>query len=402
MSNDSASFARSLEPQRVQLSMQFGWAIVAAKGCLDTPLYWTRSLEMAPRLFISHPKPNSGEAFWRALRRALALGDGLFPASKDAPSACPPPELLSEDLTQEMKSLLQDGGELGISTERIVEALNHWSRECWVQLSSESPILSEAASLGGSLADTYWHLSPQEEGPTRKETWRYLLSWRRLNRLIAQTRRVEAYLPENVGRLLRHSLWEWGIAGTLSRKKSGELRIAHPLRWAFLNKKFSEAVELTPEEEKTLQTNLRQQAEIWKDLISGRIPQLKPSDWRELRVITWLAYALTIVFQVALVGTLILGLLYVISLIAPWLTAHIEAPDEFGNWLDLVATLTATLGLVAPQLWRWAKKATHLYDSLYNWFKMGELKQRSLHRWNGKSKSILIIWLQELLLAKAD
>jgi hypothetical protein len=403
LSNDSQGSSPDIVPQseRVQRSLQLGWAFVEVRGRLKSRLFWRRTPEEAQRLFISHPKTITGEDLWLALRRLLIVADLLFPASEEEPSSCPPPPLIAE-LPATMEQLLYGEKEDLPSEESIFEALNHWSRDCWVQLGTEDPVLAQAASLGGSLADTYWHMRLPERGnePSEGETWAYLLRPRRLNILIKYTRCVEPYLPSNFGRMLRHSLWDWGIADALTRE-NGELRIACPRQWARLEKQEGDVSELKLGEAKELRRHLKDQYDIWKDLVFGHAPLLLPSDWRHMRWATRIVYA--VVVAVLMIGaSAVIGGLVVVSFRGlTWALEQIGTPGKFEEWLSLGSVVASGLGFLGTQLWHWGKHVLGLYDNIYDWFMEARQKQRSLHRWSGETKSILNIWLQQLFLPKA-
>jgi len=376
----------------------------------QSPL-WKRTPPKAPRLFISHLNPTSGELVWAATRRLLSLSTELFKAEGMKPP------ILIIDLPAQMEALVEGASEDLPTEEEVFDALNRWSRRCWARLDTEDAVLAEAASLGASLADTFWHMCPpfRKSQPAPGETWDRLLKSQRLNNLIRYVRSVESYLPRGFGRMLRHSLWEWDITGDLVRTPEGELRIAYPLLYALrswygirklrrrlMKKQGFTPPELTHKERKNLWHQLEKQVAVWDRLLFDRSvgQMLRPSDWRRVRWTSRGLYALS-AFALVVGGTL--AFFYLVKAgqqVAIWLLPKIEPPAGFQDWLALGGALISMLGFLTAQLRRGAQGFRQLYRSIYEWVLACRMDQRALRAWNGKEKSTLLIALQRLMRAE--
>ena len=301
--------------------------------------------------------------------------------------------------------------------EAVYNDLNQWSRMVWATLDAENPLLAEAATLGARLADTFWQWRfPAGEQPTSsKQTWQHLLKPKRMTAIIRQVRQVETHLPAHVGPMLRHSLWEWGIAGELTRSSSGQLRIAHPflhrlrsLRWArTLRRRRKKAAsreppELTLEEERFLWKRLRHQMVAWEHLVFNRplAHLLRPSDWRQVRWLSLGLYAGAILLFTAGGGLLVGGLVWLVSRFLGYVLPFLAAPTEFKDQVTLATTIVAVLAFLFAQMRQGLVRLRHLYDGIYHWVMMRKLQQRGLRAWDGRTKPLRWIWLQHLLRAE--
>jgi hypothetical protein len=343
----------------------------------------------------------------------VVLAETLFPATEETPSACPVPTAIRDFLQEAAQKLSPEGDKSPLAEARIAElftTLNTWSRTCWVHLGAASPLLSEAATLGGSLADTYWAMqlppdakSPvQEDTRVKAQTWRGLLAPNRLHALIEDVYAVEAQLPADVGSVLRHTLWEWGIADDLTRDDAGHLQIADPSAWRRLTKRHRREVkELQPEEERALYAHLEDQQRQWRRLVFAGDVALEPTDRRHLRLLAGLCYILEVVTLFILTVLALLGLSWLAYQIGVWLFPQIQRPDTVEDWLKIGGALTAVATFVGTQLWRWGKMILNLYDEIADWWRVVKEKQRSLRPWNGKPKAAWLIALQQLVYPKA-
>lgn len=386
------------QSRRVLLALRLGWAFAEVGGRLkEANLQWQDDSKAAQRLFISHPMPTSGESLAVFLKHLLALWALLFPHDEKSPPPCEPPQYLRE-LVKQMEHWSSKASKPSLDAKKAFEALNEWSRACWIHLETESPVLRDAASLGASLGDTFCMFQRTLDGqpPVNEASWRYLLSAGRIYHLIEDVRRVEPYLPQDTGALLRHSLWEWGIANDLGRTKAGKLRIAHPWDWARLKKHHSDAIqELCPDEEKQLKKNLGAQHRLWGDLLAGRLPALRP---RDLRLVRFVSGALFVPIAGLLGGLTVGGVVMVLALayhLAVWLFTLLAPLAEIKDWLAIGGAAAAVLGFFGPLLWRWSRWVLGLYDRIEHQVRLARLKQKTLHRWDGKNKPLgLIIWQQ--------
>ncbi len=405
-----------ISAERVQMALRFGWTMAEVYGRLRRPLLWKRTAPETPRLFVSGFSPTSGERLWVATRRLLLLWQALFQREEQASDDEGLPEMLVELLDQ-MEDLIREEPTELPPVEDVFEELNHWSRECWARLDAEASVLAEAVTLGASLADTFWHMRPPRKGeaPSRKETWRYLLGPQRLTALIRSVRRVEPYLTEGTGRMLRHSLWEWSVARELTYSQSGEVKIACPqlyalrsvyllrrLRRWWMEKQGLRLLELHLDDEKELWRQLQKQMLVWERLIFGRSVEqlLRPSDWRQVRWMARLLYAFAAVFFVMVGAAFFLGLLWVGRFVVALLLPFLVPPTRFEEWLALGGSAVAVLGFVVTQLRTGVRRLHDLYGSIYEWVLACKLDQRSLQAWNGRTKPLWLIGLQRLLRAE--
>lgn len=388
-----------LEVHRIRLALRLGWLFAEAAGHLRQPsLEWIHGPNRTPRLFLSHPSPTSGELLCITLQELVAVGAQLYPPEDKKPPICPPPTTLMDQM-QAMSGWLSGEKKATLDQEQTFKLLDEWSRSCWIQLGVEDSLLQTAASLGASLGDTYWVMQVTQDGnpPNRKESWRYLLSAERTYRLIESLRTLEPYLPADIGTLLRHSLWEWGIAEDLERAPQGQLRLAHPWHWVQLKKRHQENLKsLEAEEETRLRDNLGKQRRNWDELLAGQQPLLRPKD---LRAVRWLAGIVFVLLAVILGALTLLGLTAVLALayrVAVWLFPLIARPTKSEDWLAIGGALVSVLSFVGPLLWHWSRWALGLYDRIFHWGRLAKLKQRTLHRWDGRDKSYLLIAWQHL------
>jgi hypothetical protein len=443
-SSDSADIQ-----DRVKLALRLGWTIAEVYGrLLQNPLPPTPST--TTRLFVSKRNPDPYERLWAATQRLAVLCEALFEPSKPAaqepeqdsaarggaspkkdddkasakaeadrrPAQIEYPACMDE-LARCLEQRLASGRAKLPHAQALYGELDQWSRKVWVTLDAEDPLLSEALTLGARLADTFWQWPYPGSGPAQplpEQTWRYLLKPERLNRLIRQVRRVEAYLPEHVGPMLRHSLWEWEIGGQPVHASAGQLAIAYPglyrwrsLGWARTRRQRQTKAnprlfpQLTPEEEKKLLApvwrRLHKQMETWESLVFDRSVSylLRPSDWRGVRWLTFGLYALLVILIVAGIAVSFLYMARIGGQILIDLFPFLAEPKEFKDQLALVTTLGAVLAFLATQFWRGLRWLQGLYAWAYQWVMMRKLEQRSLYPWNGGQKRFISVCLQRLL-----
>jgi hypothetical protein len=426
MSNSSDSSNLHSLQERVWLALRLGWTLAEVYGRLaENPPPDTAS--SSARLFLSDLNPTPNERLWAATQRLVYLVNQLFPPKKkeqgeneralvdsepDSVASVALPGCIG-DLLQSLQQRMPGRGKLPRAAD-LFDDLNQWSRQTWATLDAEKPVLAEAATLGARLADTYWQLSFPRYGQRddSEQIWQHMLKKERMNAMIRQVRQVEAYLPTHTGPMLRHSLSEWGITGQLGRSPSGKLKIVSPLLYNLRNLRWAQTwrrsrmkvLEKSPlymstGEEKALWKQLQNQWVVWEHLISNRPTTylLLPSDWRHVRWVTLILYALAVII-ILTVGTALFALSTgLVSQILDYLLPRLAKPKEFKDQLSLVSTLAVLLGFLAAQIrhsWEWMQNR---YDAIRNWVMMRKLQQRSLHIWNGRTKSLFWIWLQRLL-----
>jgi hypothetical protein len=412
----------ALVPQdRVWLALRFGWTLAEVYGRLgENPPPHTPPASC--RLFLSDLNPSPDERLLAATLRLTYITRQLFPSSETSSTA---PRLESpgeyptaiDNLLEGIEQRILTGRGKLTHSEIIYENLNPWSRQVWAMLDAEDPLLAEAATLGARLADTFWQWRFPVKGQTSspKQTWQHLLKPKRMIATIRQVRSVETHLPVHVGPMLRHGLWEWGIVGELTRSELGQLEIERPflyrlrsLSWArMLRRRRREAAsrpppELRPEEEKALWKRVQHQMIVWEHLVFNRplAHLLRPSDWRQVRWLSFVLYAGAIVLISAVGALLVAGLIWVLSRFLGYLLPFLAAPTEFKDQLALASTLVAVLAFLATQFRRGLSRLRHLYDSIHDWVMMRKLEQRGLRTWDGQTKPLPWIWLQRLLRAE--
>jgi hypothetical protein len=395
---------------RIRLALRFGWTIVAVYGRLKHGIIWKRTPPKAPRLFISHLKLTSRERLLADTQRLLIIAEALFDDEN-----LTPPDLIA-GLPATIEAGIREGKAKLPPQDEIFETLDHWSLKCWAALNNEDTRLSEAASLGGSLADTYWHLPTpwQHTGADLGQTLQALLDPNRLTNLIRKVRYVDAYLPEGFGRMLRHSLWEWSIMGDLCRAATGELKIAYPntynlrsSQWFrehredLIKKTEDIPADLNDKEKTFMRERVKKQAEKWERLVfdqSAR-PLMQPEDWR------WVRWASTITmgvvtFLILLIGMLLLALLLRLG---GWLIGFVlsvSPPEALQDWLTLGSAAFGVIGFLITQLYNGARELRQFYRWIRAWFLACKMNQCTLETWNGEKKSIAWIVIQRLMRPK--
>jgi len=417
---------------RIWLALRFGWTLAEVYGRLsENPPPDTAS--SSTRLFVSDLNPTPNERLWIATRRLIYLAGQLFPAHKPeeqseeqaaqerAKPGLPETPACIADLLQHLEERMPGSGKLP-GPAAVYDDLNRWSRQIWAALDAEDPFLAEAATLGARLADTFWQLPFPTRQRSDAETqawqarWRGLLKSQRMNTIIGHLWQVEAHLPAHVGPTLRHSLWEWGIAGQLTRNPSGRLEISWPflygfrsLRWAqslrrmLSRRRHRPPVSLSLQEEQALWKQIQRQVVTWEHLIFNRPVDylLLPSDWRHIRWVTMILYALAILLILTAGAALVALTIVYVSRVVGFLLPFLDQPTDFKDQLTLVSTLAAVLAFLVTQFRRALQRLRQVDDLFRHWVTMRKLEQRGLRAWNGRVKPLRWIWLQRILRAES-
>lgn len=428
---NGAAAPEYLTPQQVRLALHLGWSISEVYGRIHKGVYLRKrdeqSLsEIPPRFSFSDRQFTVGQRLWLASHRINALAETLMKELGVEEGASAAEEMLSQpirDLPDRIRRHIDDPHGVPLPTEReLYQIFEDWSVDLSVRLSVHSGLLSLAFTFGGGLADTYWYMRPPRRFGRGKspESWHELLVRQRLTEMIRRARRLEPYLPPEVGLLLRHSLWEWGIAQEMERHE-GKLRIAHPwlYRWRAIHRvrerrakkmarrwegKVGEErfVTLERNEERDIYRNLRRQARIWSDLIHGsREPQdyLLPSDWRQVRGIAGVMSGAVIVL-LAVTGWYGVQFLFrVINYLLTTFSPRIAFPTELTDLLAITTTLATVALFLATQTVRIARRLIGLYRSLHQWLVKRKMEQRTLVGWDGKVKPLFFTCLESLIFA---
>jgi hypothetical protein len=433
---------------RVWLALRFGWTLAEVYGRLaEDPLVDTPSA--SKRLFISDLNPTPNERLWAATKRLAYLTRQLFPPSKKPqakpssaeaaansssssedrtegeqtgeqhePESIECPKSIDTILQSVEQRLLTYQGKLPRASDLYAE-LNQWSRQVWATLDAEDPLFSAAATLGARLADTFWQWrfpGSEQPAPAEKQTWKHLLKSQRMIATIRQVREVEKHLPAHVGPMLRHSLWEWGIAGELGRSPAGRLQIAHSTLYQFRSqgwaralrhrrmKNHSQIPQLTNEEQVALWKQLQNQMVAWENLAMNQPVSrlLRPSDWRQVHWQSIGLYAAALLLVGIGGGALVAGFVWLAGQVLGVLLPFLAAPKDFKDQLTLASTIVAVLAFLLTQFRRGLGQLHTLYDSTRTWVMMRKLEQRGLRAWDGRIKPLRWIWLQRLLRAEDE
>jgi hypothetical protein len=401
---------------RVGVALQFGWTLAEVYGRLedDPP---PRTPPASTRLFLSDLNPSPDERLWLAARRLAYLACQLLPAQHLHLEGALP-GVVQEIIESAERRILTGRGKLP-RPEAVYDDLNQWSRDVWATLDAENPLLSAAATLGAGLADTYWqwHVPTEGHAVPAKQRWQHLLHPQRLIATIRQVREVETYLPAHVGPMMRHSLWEWGIAGELKRTPAGDLTVGNS--WLYnlrslgvmraWRRRRSQSwrktpVEINPAEEMKLRRRLLNQVLVWEHLVFNRplVRLLTPSDWRLVRWVSFLLYVAAIVLIATVAGYLLGGFVQFIGTVLGHIWPLPTAPVELKDQLALASALVAVVAFLATQFRRGLSPLRHLYDNVRVWVTMRKMEQCGLRAWNGHTKPVILIWLQRLLRAEDE
>ena len=414
--------------RRVRLALRFGWTLAEVYGRFEQkPPPDTQP--KTPTLFLSRSKLSPSEFLWSAVLRLIYLSKELFAPftasgdtdNRDGLDVLPGCPTGLRELVETMEGRMP--GNARLPKERaLLDEVDRWSRQIWGLLDAEEPLVAGAARLGAVLADAF-HSWPypqprkSEEGnPTGggEMGWKTELNSDRLTDAVRQVRLVEHCLSPHVGPILRHSLWEWSIAGELTRSKAGQLQIAFPFlyhlrgwglvrRWRERKKTTVPILQsLSLDEERSLWRYFSNQMATWELLISDRpVAQLLvPGDWRCVRL--W-AFGLFVVALLVCFAAACFGLYILLSLLFQCLSMVPAFPKFSGSvdeQLALIAAVFGALGFLAGLLhegWAWAGR---LRKSIFDWVILRKLTQRGLRSWDGRGKPLGLIWLQRIFRAQ--
>lgn len=445
MSN-SISTSHTLQ-NRIWLALRLGWTLSQVYGRLTQPnIRWANLFSAPPdkpvvRLFLSTREPDTGEAIWADMQSLIYLVQQLYPVTQDKNNNTQlsdirqPPESVDKFLLTAKQVMLIGDGKFSMP-KNFYSDLNHWSRDLWAILDAEDPLLAEAATLGGGLADTFWQWRLQKHDPHPEQTWQKLLKPARLRMMIKRVRQIEDHLPTHVGPTLRHSIWEWSKAaddGTLldfsPPLSSEEKNILTDInaRNKKINHRLSELAESPASSQEELETlkqertkldkvgeklqaegNLRvhfkEQLMIWEDLVFNRpiAYHLNAVDWWAIRLLALIFYVIAAASVIVIPALLIYGLISItsslLSIFGDPLLNWLGGLTEFDDQLKLVTAVIAVLAFLLTQFRKVTDWMKQLYPSIYNWFFISKLIQRTFHSWDNQSKALIEIWWRRLWL----
>jgi hypothetical protein len=210
-------------------AVQLGWLVVETFGRLrryerSKRKPRRRAGEQTRRFAFSNNELTSlDELLWSINQ----LHHRVTKLSLDLPPAPLPP---GQELEQQL-----DNDELDLDA--LHEELDEWSKQVWGLLNVEDGVMGRAFSYGGSLADTYWHAAM--DWSDEKSVAR-LLSRYRLGYIATQSDRIAVALPPYIAPALQYSLRKWSD------------------------------VNLDLVEKDRLESRLKAQQEVWRDLLFGR------------------------------------------------------------------------------------------------------------------------------------
>ena len=419
---DDNRTASALSAQQVQTAIRFGWALAEVYGQIRKGLTLRMPRERSdetdvPRLSFSDRELSVGERLWLSAQRLIDLAEALKTDEDSKQQGEAAPEFVTS-LPDRIKQYIANPKQNPLPGIReVYTAFEEWSAQWWIRLGVESELLALTLTFGGGLADTYWHMRPPRRFGQDKssDSWHELLVEPRMTEMVRRVRRLQPYLPPDLGLALRHSLREWGIALDLEQSASGA-RIAYPVlfrlrmfRWAHRGRTWlmrrrwkgkhgaERFAALTAEDEEKLVGNLRRQAKVWADLIHGaRLPDeyLLPADWR---AVSWIALVVVALGSLALtaMGTLVLVLVFRLLLaVYVALSPQIAAPTEFSDQLTLVSTLAAAGLFVVTQAARAVRAVLAWHERVRRWLTARKIEQRTLVAWDGRPKGLLWISLE--------
>ncbi len=202
----------------------------------------------------------------------------------------------------------------------LQEALNDWSTEVWIALSTEDDIIGRGFTYGGSLADTYWHaavLGPRGFGE--------LLHPHRLEYMAQRFDGIADHMPPYAARVLHYTLRRW--RGAYEHLRTLDL-----------------------DGKKQVVKCLESQAGVWHYLLFGGRGAEGYLSAEDRRLVSWLAAGITIV---SVVAVMILVWLLVLTLSSAGRAAT-------ASWLGSPEQLSATQAVIVSDLVDWQKWSTTL------------------------------------------
>jgi hypothetical protein len=347
----------SRNPNRVLAAVRLGWLTVEVFGRLRQYARARRRPRTQPsdagqRFDFSERSLNEREALLLAIgqlrRTAASLGPGLPSVPLPNPN--------------ELDRLLDGQFDL----DAVYQALNRWSTEVWIALSTEDDIVGRAFTYGGSLADTYWHAEV-----LGLEKFGRLLRAQRLKYIAQRFDSLAEYLPPYVAHVLHHTLYDWRIEGQLqSLDEEGRLRVLR---------------------------QLTAQAKVWRDLLFGGRRAESYLTTRDERLILWGSAVAT---AVLLLGAMILVWLAVLALssagrsvTAAWSGVPRQLPEAQGtiledalgwqNWSALLATVSSLVVLLTGLVTRLSGWVISFHRFVQDWLKVQAIYRRTYRSWQG-------------------
>jgi hypothetical protein len=371
---------------RIKLALRLGWILSEVYGRMTQPnirwcnMFPSPSQYPVSRLFLSTRQPNNGEALYIDLCLLSYTAEKLYSPNNSPGDRfyrdCSLPDSISVFIEQANAVMLEHGHVPVTPSKRIFDDLNQWSRQIWVVMSAEDPKLADAATLGAGLADTYWQWRLQKNNPKTGQRWQRLLSRERMLVMIKRVRQIETTLPNHVGPILRHSIWEWSQSNQIINQNTHE--------------------------EEEVKKIFKKQLDIWEDLIFDRPIEyyLKYTDRLFVTIATLCSYLIlvaTLIFIMCLcIYTLFLFLNFSLSFYESLLLKWFSKADSFDDQLKSLTAFIAVLSFMISQFKRAYNLASQLYSNIYKWFLLHKLIQRTFCSWDKENKSIYQVIMNQL------
>lgn len=352
---DRANLSQLASTNPVLLAVRLGWLTVETFGRLrryaragytlaDTPGNANQRFGFSDRTLSEHDELTF--AVDQLHRTAARLKSDLPP--------CPLPN--QEKLAQLLASKPDLNAYQG--------ALDDWSREVWITLSTEDEMTGRGFTYGGSLADTYWHTDVL--GP---DHFADLLRPQRLEYIAARFDSISDHLPQYTARVLHHTLYKYRDQGQTAR--------------------------LNPEGKQRALKLLESQAKVWHDLLFGSRSADSYLQAADRRWIILGAMGATLIFVLgAMLGVWFIAL--TMSSVGRTLTADmVGLPQEIngaqqtallGNLLDwqkwstLLATLSSMVVLVSGLVSNLGGWVIWTYRRLREWVMLLFIYERTYRR----------------------
>lgn len=425
-----------MENHRYRIALQLGWLLASLCGQLTQPnlrwrdLYTRTSAEPVGRLFLSTREPRPGESVWSYCISVGYLLNQLYLNSKSHDEATrkqlfelssPPPSVVH--FISEMDKALQDEAKLDLNKpqfDTLLSDINYWSRKIWSTLNSEDHALSDFASLGAGLSDTYWQWRLQKRQPKSQQTIMRLLRTHRSSMMLKRIQQLQGYMPDIFAPSFSHSFRQWSdyVNRTDIEIDKDEIKRYYAMREELkvLKKEEGEALaavqgrisgykaqmaktEAKFKTEEDLKKTFRIQTKIWEDLIFSRPVEyrLKPLDLRFIQSCTVVVYLLATILVTVLLAVSLYGLLLLINyFLARYMNFGLDSLKSISDvedQLKLIAAIATLVSFLAPQFGRFSKFVKNLYPVIYRWFYLSKIIQRTYHAPTRRTMHIVKVWM---------
>ncbi|MBE9063386.1 hypothetical protein [cf. Phormidesmis sp. LEGE 11477] len=378
-----------MDERRYRLALQLGWVMASLYGRLTQPnirwrdMFARRSNESVPRLFISTREPNHGDSVWADCISLTYLLNQLYLSSDSHSEAMSqqllaistPPESIKKFISEADKALWTRSKltSRDCQLDTLLHDLNYWSRKVWSTLNAEESALSDFASLGAGLSDMFWQWRLQSSQPKSRQTFKRLFNRYRLTMMVKRTRRLKDYMPEDFSPCLINSIYEWSNYA-------------------------EENLDIKGQAEKALKKTFKKQLQVWEELVfQGYLAyRLKSSDLLLVNLLSVVTYSCLLVLVVVIFST---SLYLVISIANFFLTEYLSFGlsslrdiEQVEDKVKLVASIVTAISLLLAQLGRISRFVGDLYSTIYSWFYLSKLIQRTCISPRGRAMPIAQVW----------